>query len=434
MNYLKKDLESHIKELFRQWADCQSKEKLSKIRYSGPSLGAEEYEAMLDAVFSNWWSGGKYTIEAERKLSEISSRKKALLTNSGSSANLLLLDAVKHLYLKDGDKVLTLSCGFPTTLNPILQVGLHPVLVDIDADTLNLSPDVLKNCIAEHDIKLIFVAHTLGFGGKVDDILKIAKENDILVCFDSCDAYGTQYKGKPIQSYGLASTMSFYAAHHCTMGEGGAIVTDNEQLWQVMRGMRNWGRYCASDECCIRSTNPEAFCPEKRLSKETNLPEDYPVNQIYEWIGYNLKPLELQSAILSVQLDKLGKFTEIRRKNYELLYNELAYLNKNTIGLHKLNDGESPFSFPICLNVNHKRKDFVDHLKKNKIESRVLFAGNLSRHPAYEKSNMTIFKWPHNNSDIITEYVVIVGISHVNGEDETMKIASAIKEFMNEIR
>ena len=311
----KKDVEKQIKVLFEYWYDEKEKEDgIEKVRYAGPKLGKEEYLHMMDAIFDDWWSAGKYTYEAEKKLAQISDRNFGLLTNSGSSANLLLMAAAKELYFKDNDKILTLSCGFPTTVNPIIQNGLRPLFVDIDIETLGLSPSLFEEVLEKEDVKGVFIAHTLGFKGDIDSILDIARTKNIPVFFDACDAYGTKYKGLPIQSYGKAATFSFYVAHHITMGEGGGIVTNDENMQLAMRGFRNWGRYCSSPNCCIRSVNPNVFCPKSRLSSCAELPLDHPVNYQYEWLGYNLKPLELQSAILLSQMDKIDNFNRIRRK------------------------------------------------------------------------------------------------------------------------
>ena len=201
----KRDIETQIKLLFDSWVDETNAEvaQQEKVRYAGPVLGREEYRKILDALFSNWWSGGSFTFDAEQSLARISDRNHGLLTNSGSSANLILMEAAKELYFKDGDKILTLSCGFPTTVNPIISSRLVPVFVDIDMDTLNLSPDVLDEALSkDKDIKGVFVAHTLGFKSDIKALLEVVRKHKVHLFFDCCDAYGTKYEGVPIQSYG----------------------------------------------------------------------------------------------------------------------------------------------------------------------------------------------------------------------------------------
>jgi CDP-6-deoxy-D-xylo-4-hexulose-3-dehydrase len=429
----KSDIETQIKILFDCWVEKNQQEQSSqKIRYAGPALGKEEYSNMLDAIFNDWWSGGKFTYNAERKLAEISSRNYGILTNSGSSANLVLMAAARELYFNKGDKILTLSCGFPTTVNPIIQAGLIPVFVDIDLETLNLNPLLLEEALSkDKNIKGVFVAHTLGFKGDVDFLLDIARKYNVLVFFDCCDAYGSTYKSYPLSSYGKAATYSFYAAHHLTMGEGGAVTTNDDKLQITMKGFRNWGRYCSSPNCCVRSVNKDHFCPNTKLSNNTELPEDYIVNYQYEWMGYNLKPLEIQSAILMAQIEKMNSFNEIRKNNYNMLYNYIQ-TQKFNLKTWKLDEETSPFSFPILLpkDIKFKRKHLADFLQQHKIESRVLFGGNLMKHPAYSKNKDLWESYgSHDNSNNILENFIMLGVSQINSDVETQKIINVLNDF-----
>lgn len=430
-------LEKLIKNLFEQWVEKKKEQKsnLNKIQYSGPVIEKEEYNSMLDSIFNDWWSGGKYTVISEKKLAEISLRNCGLLANSGSSANLLLMSGAKELYFNDGDKILTLSCGFPTTVNPIITNRLIPVFVDIDIETLNLNPSLLEDCVkSDNKIKGVFVAHTLGFKNDIDSILDIAKKYNLQVFFDCCDAYSTKYKGKPIQAYGKAATFSFYVAHHITMGEGGGVVTNDDELHITMRGFRNWGRYCASTECCMRSIDPNLFCPTTKLTKDCDLPKDYMVNYQYEWLGYNLKPLDLQAAILYEQILKLGKFDDIRKSNYKLFSDYFESNNVFGIKTWEIDEDVSPFSYPMLIpkNAPFKRKHLLDHLQQNKIESRLLFGGNLMRHPAYSKnSHLWESFGTHNNANDITERFIMVGVSQVNGAEKTKKIIDVLDSFFD---
>lgn len=430
----KNEIELKIKELLSQWVELNNSESIKKIRYAGPKLYQEEYAAMMDAIFNDWWSGGKHTIKAEQLLAEISDRNKGVLSNSGSSANLILMGAAKELYFNDGDKILTLSCGFPTTVNPIIQNRLMPVFVDIDIETLNLSPETLENALKKDDnIKGLFIAHTLGFKSEIKEILDIARKHNIQVFFDCCDAYGTKYHNRPIQAYGKASTFSFYVAHHLTMGEGGGIVTNDDDLYTIMRGLRNWGKYCGSDRCCIRSENPEAFCPTTKHTKDSLLPHDYMVKYQFEWLGYNLKPLELQSAILYEQIKRLDAFSSIRKDNYNRLYEYFKTIPQFKIW--KIDDDVSPFSFPLLINKNSpfNRKHFMDHLTRNKIESRVLFGGNLTKHPAYQNKKQY---WEsigeQVNSDIILNDFLMIGVSQILNKDNIDKIIEITTNFIQQ--
>ena len=433
MNKTKEEIEKEIKTLFEQWVEL--KENPSKIRYAGPVLGKEEYSSMCDAIFSDWWSGGKYTVETERKLAKMSDRNHGLLTNAGSSANLLLMSAARELYFKDGDKILTLSCGFPTTVNPIMTNRMTPLFVDIDLEDLNLNPQKLEDALKkDKGIKVVFVAHTLGLKSKITDLIEVCRKYNVEIFFDNCDAYGTKYNCRPIQAYGKAATYSFYVAHHVTAGEGGGITTNDIDLHLAMRSFRNWGRYCISPNCCVRSEHPNAFCPTTRLTRDCDLPSDYIVNYQYEVLGYNLKPLELQSAILNKQLDKLDLFDNIRRRNYKILYD---YFSKLDIGckIWEIDAETSPFAFPILLPTNAKwnRKHLIDFMSRNGIETRLLFGGNLMKHPAYQnkKSYWESFG-THENSDNIMNNILLFGCSQVISEDQAKTICNKFDEFLKQ--
>lgn len=418
-----------------EWVKLNNSQPVNKVRYAGPMLGVDEYDSMLDAIFNDWWSGGKFTLDSEIKLAKISLRNHGLLTNSGSAANLLLMSAAKELYFKDGDKILTLSCGFPTTVNPIIQNNLIPVFVDISLDDLNLNPSVLEEALKkDKKIKGVFVAHTLGFKSKINEILDVARKYNVIVFFDNCDAYGTKYNGKPIQSYGKAATYSFYVAHHVTMGEGGGITTNDEDLFLTMRGMRNWGKHCGAQTCCIRSSDPTLFCPTAKLTKNSELPKDYMVNYQFEWLGYNLKPLDLQAAILSKQLDRLDEFDTIRKENFKLLHDYFKTL-KYDFKIWDIDEDVSPFSFPILIpeNVKFKRKHMIDHMKQNNIETRVLFGGNLMKHPAYtNKKNYWESIGEHKNSDLILNNFLMFGVSQVNTKEHINKVITEIDNFLKQ--
>ena len=433
-NKLKKeDIEHQIKMLFEEWVDL--KETPTKIRYAGPVIGKEEYSAMCDAIFSDWWSGGKFTNETERKLAKISDRNHGLLTNAGSSANLVLMSAARELYFKDGDKILTLSCGFPTTVNPIMTNRLIPVFVDIDLNDLNLSPEKLEEALSkDNKIKGVFVAHTLGFKSKINELIDVCRKYNVEIFFDNCDAYGTKYNGRPIQAYGKAATYSFYVAHHLTMGEGGGITTNDMDLHLAMRSFRNWGRFCTSPNCCVRSEHPNVFCPGTKLTRDSQLPSDYIVNYQYEVLGYNLKPLELQSAMLNKQLDKLDLFDNLRRRNYGILYDYFSKLDKG-IKVWKIDDETSPFAFPVLLpaNAKYKRKHLIDFMSRNGIETRLLFGGNLMKHPAYQnrKEYWESFG-THENADNIMNNIIIFGCSQVISEEQAHTICDKFNEFLKQ--
>jgi len=429
----KKELETQIHALFKLWVAEKGKEQIDKVRYSGPVLGETEYEGILNAIFTDWWSGGKYTLEAEQKLAKLSDRNFGLLTNSGSSANLVLMSAARELYFEDGDKILTLSCGFPTTVNPIITNRLIPLFADISLDDLSLDPELFEEIVKKDTkVKGVFIAHTLGYKGQIDEILDIARKYDIKVFFDCCDAYGTLYKGQPIQSYGKAASYSFYVAHHLTMGEGGGLTTNDPDLHITMRGFRSWGRYCAATNCCIRSIRPDIFCPVSRLTKDCQIPDDYMVNYTYEWLGYNLKPLELQAAMLIAQLDRMDEFDKVRKQNYKNLYQYFSSLDID-FKLWPIDDDVSPFSFPILIpeNVSFNRKHLIDHMARAGIETRLLFGGNLTKQPGYvNKPSYWEVYGPQTNADNIMNNFIMFGVSQVNTPDHIEKIKTEMDNFI----
>lgn len=424
------DLESQLLGLIGEWAEQKATERPSKVRYSGPVFGAKEYQAILRAVFDGWWSAGSHTIAAERKLATLSERTHGILANSGSSANLLLMSAAKEVYgWPDGAGVLTLACGFPTTVNPIIQNRMVPVFADIALDGLDLTPAVAEQCLdSTPGVKAIFVPHTLGWPCDVDGLADLARARGIEVFFDCCDAYGSNWNGRPVQAFGKAATFSFYVAHHATMGEGGGIVTNDPELHIAMRSIRNWGRYCAASECCIRAERPDLFCPPSRLTRNSTLPDDYAVNYQYEFLGYNLKPLDLQAAMLSVQLDRLGEFNEARIGNYERL---LSRIDSPHLRTWPLPAGVSPFAFPLLISESapFKRKHIVDHLTRDGIETRLLFGGNLARHPAYLKHRI-VEAMPLPNSDAIMHRFFMVGCAPVVSDADVDRMVTSIERFL----
>jgi CDP-4-dehydro-6-deoxyglucose reductase, E1 len=426
----KQEIESSIKALIREWAKLE--ERPAKVRYSGPVFGPEEYESMMDAVFSGWGSGGSYTLKSEKKLAEISRRSHGLLTNSGSSANLVLMSAARDLYFKDGDKIATLACGFPTTVSPIMYNRLVPVFLDIDLDSLNLSPEVFEEACKKQSIKGLFVAHTLGFKSNIDDLLFVARKYGVQVFFDCCDAYGSTYRDLPVQHYGKAASFSFYVAHHITSLEGGGVVTNDPDMNEAMRGYRSWGRYCAADRCCIRAENPNLFCPTGKRTRNSTLPSDYSVNYQYEWLGFNIKPLEIQSAILLKQFDKLDEFNQIRKRNYASL---LQFMKKydEFFMTWEIDDDVSPFAFPFLIKqpAAFLRKHLTDAITQDGIEHRLLFGGNLTRHPAFvNRKEWWETSGSLKSSDYIMNSMVLLGVSQVVTDSDIEKMKACISSFI----
>ena len=361
------------------------------IRYAGRVFDADEYVSLVDAALDGWITAGKYSEEFEYQFSKFLGVYSSMIVNSGSSANLIAMSSLTSPSLgKDrlmpGEEVITVAAGFPTTVNPIVQNGAVPVFVDVQEDTYNINVDEIKDAISEKT-KAIMVAHTLGNPFDVDSILRIAKDNNLYLVEDNCDALGSMYKGRMTGTFGDFSTVSFYPAHHITMGEGGAVNTNKPDLARIARSFRDWGRDCycetgASDSCGMRFTQ-----------KFGELPLGYDHKYVYSHIGYNLKATDLQAAVGVAQLKKLGTFIDLRKKNFKSLYNRIRQYEDYFI-LPKSLPGTEPswFAFPLTVRKDSgfTRKEIVESLERNKIMTRTLFAGNLTKHPAYIGVNKRI--------------------------------------------
>jgi CDP-6-deoxy-D-xylo-4-hexulose-3-dehydrase len=377
-----------ILELVSEYVKLKPDEKFipgeTWIRYAGRVFDEEEYLSLVDAALDGWITAGRYSEEFEFQFSKYLGVNSSLLVNSGSSANLIALSSLTSESLgndriKHGDEVITVAAGFPTTVNPIVQNGAIPVFVDIEEGTYNIKIDEVESAISEKT-KAIMVAHTLGNPFDVEKILKIVIDHDLYLIEDNCDALGSLYKGKLTGTFGHFSTLSFYPAHHITMGEGGAVNTNDPILERIARSFRDWGRDCycetgASDSCGMRFTQ-----------KFGELPLGYDHKYVYSHIGYNLKATDLQAAIGVAQLKKIDKFIERRKKNFRYLYNRLKPFEDYFILPKALPEADpSWFAFPLTVKENSSltRKDIVNSLEKNKIMTRTLFSGNLIKHPAY---------------------------------------------------
>jgi CDP-6-deoxy-D-xylo-4-hexulose-3-dehydrase len=384
-----------ILELVASYVESKPVEKFipgkTWIRYAGRVFDADEYVSLVDAALDGWITAGKYSEEFEYQFSKYLGVYSSMIVNSGSSANLIAMSSLTSSSLgKDrlmpGEEVITVAAGFPTTVNPIVQNGAVPVFVDVQEDTYNINIDEIKDAISEKT-KAIMVAHTLGNPFDVDSILRIAKDNNLYLVEDNCDALGSTYKGRMTGTFGDFSTVSFYPAHHITMGEGGAVNTNNPNLARIARSFRDWGRDCycetgASDSCGMRFTQ-----------KFGELPLGYDHKYVYSHIGYNLKATDLQAAVGVAQLKKLGTFIDLRKKNFKSLYNRIRQYEDYFI-LPKSLPGTEPswFAFPLTVRKDSgfTRKEIVESLERNKIMTRTLFAGNLTKHPAYIGVNKRI--------------------------------------------
>jgi CDP-4-dehydro-6-deoxyglucose reductase, E1 len=382
----RKEISSQVKELYlmRKLKTSFIPGK-SLVHYAGRVYDEKELIALVDASLDFWLTAGKYAQEFEEKLASFLKVKHCLLTNSGSSANLLALTALtspwlKQRKLKAGDEVITTACGFPTTLNPILQNNLVPVFIDIGLDDYNIQAEKIEKAITRKT-KAVFTAHTLGNPADIDRIKQIVKKHNLWWIEDNCDSLGSKYKGEYTGSFGDISTCSFYPPHHITTGEGGAVFTDNLLLKRIIISLRDWGRDCW---CAPGQDNA---CQKRFTQKFGDLPYGYDHKYVYSHIGYNFKITEMQAAIGCAQLAKLPGFIRARKDNFKFLYNVFKeYENCFLLPLARKHTDPSWFGFPVLVREDapFKRADIVGYLESNKIATRMLFGGNLLKQPAYK--------------------------------------------------
>ncbi len=356
----------------------------SPVRYAGRVFDEREMIKLVDSSLDFWLTAGRYADQFEKELAKFLGVKHCLLTNSGSSANLLAISALTSpklgdKQLKPDDEVITTACGFPTTLNPIIQNNLKPVFIDVQKGSYNIKTDLIEEAISPKT-KAIFIPHTLGNPADIEEIMAITDQYDLWFIEDNCDALGSRYKNKYTGSYGHISTFSFYPAHHITMGEGGALVTNNSLLKDLIASFRDWGRDCWCGPGCDNT------CGRRFQWQLGDLPSGYDHKYIYSHIGYNLKVTDMQAAVGVEQLNKLPQFIKARRENFNLLFESLKSC-ENYLLLPRWNPESEPswFGFPILVkdNAPFTRDEIVNHLEDNNIATRMLFGGNLIRQPAY---------------------------------------------------
>ncbi len=356
----------------------------SDIPVTGKVFGKEEIANAIAASLDFWLTSGPYSQEFESKIAKIMEMRHAFMVNSGSSANLVALSVLTSPKLGDrrlrpGDEVLTVAAGFPTTVTPILQNNLVPVYVDIDLGTYVANDEMLENAIGPKT-KAIMMAHTLGNPFNLDLVMRLAKEHNLWIIEDTCDALGGTYNGAKIGSFGDLSTLSFYPAHHITTGEGGAVMTKRAALKPIIESFRDWGRDCWCAPGCDNT------CLKRYEWQLGELPEGYDHKYTYSHLGYNLKSGDVQAAIGLAQLERLDSFIELRRRNWSYLKTGLKGLEE-FIDLPIATKGSDPswFGFAITVKPNSPvtRNEAVKTLNEMKIATRLLFAGNLLRQPGF---------------------------------------------------
>ncbi len=381
-----------IKVLAHKYYKSQAKKQARKyIPASGKILGTEELDNMIDATLDMWLTTGRFNDSFEKDFAKYMGSKHALTVNSGSSANLVALTTLTSHKLgerriKRGDEVITVAAGFPTTVAPIIQNGLIPVFIDVDVNTHNILPEQLEAALSDKT-KAVFVAHTLGNPFNVEKVMEFCKKHNLWLIEDNCDALGAKFNGKFTGTYGHIGTFSFYPAHHITMGEGGAVITDDTNLYRILMSVRDWGRDCwcppGKDNTCKHRFNMQ-------LGK---LPFGYDHKYTYSHLGYNLKITDWQAACALAQLKKLDGFIAKRRENFTKLFMGLKQFEKYFL-LPSWENGADPSWFGLLITVKDdagfNKIELCKYLEDNNIGTRQLFAGNILRQPCFTEDDISL--------------------------------------------
>lgn len=431
---LRTEIASKITKIF----DLRKKQKKfipgkTWIQYAGGVFDDKEINASVETLINGWFGLGKKAEELEKGLAAFVGSKGSILTNSGSSSNLLAVSSLMSRYFSDhlfpGDEVITMACGFPTTVNPIIQNGLIPVFVDIDPETYVARVEDLEKARSSRT-KAVFLTHTLGNPNELDKILDFCKANKLFLIEDNCDALGSEYDGKRTGAWGILGTQSFYPPHHMTMGEGGAVHYNDLRFERITRSLRDWGRscWCRGDE-----KRTHGACQARFKYKIAGKPYDH--KYIFSHIGYNLKPIEPQAAMGVEQLKRMPDFIKARRRNFKRLYRHFKSLEK-FFYLPKSFNKANPcwFSFPLTIrdDARFDRLSITLFLEERMIQTRTLFGGNLARQPAYSQVN---FRMIDNlvNSDRVLFNTFFVGVYPGLGNEEIDFIAESIHDFCKKI-
>ena len=404
----------------------------SRVNYAGRVFDEKEMCNLVDSSLEFWLTYGRYSREFEKKLAEYLQVRFALLVNSGSSANLLAFSALTSPLLKDrqvkrGDEVITVACGFPTTIAPIVQYGAVPVFVDVELATANICTAQLEQAYSPKT-KAVMIAHTLGNPFNIKVVKNFCDKYGLWLVEDNCDALGSQYDGKFTGTWGDIGTSSFYPPHHMTMGEGGAVYTNDPLLKKIMLSIRDWGRDCWCD------SGVDNTCGCRFTKQFGSLPVGYDHKYVYSHFGYNLKASDMQAAIGCAQLEKFPSFVEKRKANFARLYEGLKDLSQLQLFSKYPESDPSWFGFLITLTekAQFTRNDLAKYLEEKKIQTRNLFAGNILKHPCFESLQEGVdyrVAGTLENTDKIMNDSLWIGLYPGMGDEKLDYMISTIREF-----
>jgi len=420
---------------------------VSPVPVSGRFYGSEEIENLIESALDFWLTTGRFNDAFQQKLASYLNLKHVITANSGSSANLLAISALtspklEAKKLRPGDEIITVAAGFPTTVNPIIQNGLIPVFVDVDIPTYNIKPDLIDGAVSERT-RGIMLAHTLGNPFDLNEVLRVARKYNLWVIEDCCDALGSKYfldlslvtpdssQSQFVGTFGDIATFSFYPAHHITMGEGGALATANDLLKCLIESFRDWGRDCWCHPGCDNT------CRKRFDWQLGDLPKGYDHKYIYSHLGYNLKITDMQAAVGIAQIEKLQSFIECRRKNWQFYYEKLKTFEEYFY-LPKPSPNSEPSWFGFVLTVRENapfsKNEIVEYLEGNNIATRMLFSGNIIRHPSFENVTYRIHG-NLENTDLIMNNSFWLGIYPGLNKAMLNYVVSQIDKFLqNKIR
>ena len=427
---LRKEIASLVKEYAElQYAKKDFEPGKDIVPPSGKVIGSTELQYMVDASLDGWLTTGRFNEQFEKELGDFIGVKHLITVNSGSSANLVAFSTLTSPRLGDrsikkGDEVIGVAAGFPTTVNPIVQFGAIPVFVDVDLKTHNINADLIEDAISPKT-KAIRLAHTLGNPFNLKKVRELCDKYNLWLVEDCCDALGAEYNGQHVGTFGDISTCSFYPAHHITMGEGGAVFTNNSELIAIAESFRDWGRDCYCKPGC------DDTCGKRFSQKLGGLPQGYDHKYTYSHLGYNLKISDIQAACGLAQMKRLPKFIEKRNENFDYLKNRLSTLT-DFLEFTEATDNSTPswFGFPVTVRdaANVNRVDLIKYLDQHKIGTRLLFAGNLTRQPYFKNIEYRI-SGDLINTDITMNQTLWLGVYPGLEKRQLNYIAEKLKDF-----